>query len=32
MDQAPLPSIGMGPDFGLISRGWCLPSLDETAR
>jgi hypothetical protein len=32
VDQAPLPSSGMGPDLGLISQGWCLPSPEETAR
>jgi hypothetical protein len=32
VDQVLLPSRGMGPDLGLISRGWCLPSPDETAR
>jgi hypothetical protein len=32
VDQAPLPSSGTGPDLGLISWGWCLPSLDESAR
>jgi hypothetical protein len=31
VDQAPLPCSGTGPDLGLISWGWCLPSLDETA-
>jgi hypothetical protein len=32
VDQPPLPSSVMGPDFGLISLGWCLPSSDETDR
>jgi hypothetical protein len=32
VDQAPLPSSGTGPDLGLISWGWCLPSPDKTAR
>jgi hypothetical protein len=32
VDQAPLPPSGTGPELGLISQGWCLPSPDETAR
>jgi hypothetical protein len=32
VDQARSPSIRMGSDLGLISQGWCLLSLDKTAR
>jgi hypothetical protein len=29
VDQAPLPSSGMGPDLVLISQGWFLLSLER---